>query len=538
MNDKLLKLCLQYKDKMPKRIPLTEQETFNMGIIHYKSLGINVINIRNLIWLVLNDIKSIPTCECGKQTNWNVAKKQYNKFCSNRCARLSEVTKSKTKKTLSCIDKKAILIKRQNTNREKYGHTNFLVSSLGREKIKQSFALQNVTNPSQLPYVQQLKIQRSLEKYGVPHPSQTDEVKNKIKITNEIRYGKQYWSQQHIPNESLALLNDKNWLHTQHIVNKKSIPIIAEELGIWDTTVINYLRKHGITPIKYYSSIGQHQIVEFLKSLGVENITINNRTMIYPIELDIFLPDYNLAIEYNGLYWHSEAAGKDARYHLKKTEACESKGIRLIQIFEDEWFNMQQQCKDTLRHLLNKSPKGVYARNVTIKEIEWNIAQDFLNKHHLLGAGSPGSYRIGAYTNSGELIGVMVFGKSSSEGTNELELKRFVTNKQNNPGLGSKMFKYATKQLQCEKVVAFVDRRWFTGLVKDHIGFKKLYTTPPAVWWTDGKQRKHRRFITKKQLIAASSLNNGSKRAMLANSGFFRIWDCGKIKLVWENPNL
>ena len=356
----------------------------------------------------------------------------------------------------------------------------------------------------------------------------------KTQRTNKEKYGSLSWNGQHISNETYKKLNDKKWLIEQHHQNKKNQLEIAFMLGISATTLNRYFKKHNIELKYYFNSIGQQQVQSFLESLNVNMIT-NDRTIISPHELDIFLPDYQIAIEYNGLYWHSEAAERiDNKYHLNKTKICEEKGIRLIHIFEDEWFNQQQQCKDTITHLLGKSEKGDYARHCTIREITWQQAKQFLNEYHLLGAGASGNYRIGAFNKQNELIGVMVFGQSTSERSNEIELKRFITNKKNNPGLGSKMFKYAIKHQNYHEVIAFVDRRWFTGLVKDHIGFEKVDETPPALWWTNGKERKHRRFKTKRQLTENNGTNKKlSKRNMMENLGWYRIWDCGKIKLKY-----
>lgn len=129
----------------------------------------------------------------------------------------------------------------------------------------------------------------------------------------------------------------------------------------------------------------------------------------------------------------------------------------------------------------------------------------------------------------------MVFGQLNNENSKTgIELKRFITNKKNNPGLGSKMFKYAITQKQYSTIIAFVDRRWFTGLVKQYIGFNLINIIKPAVWWTDGNRRYHRRFLTKKQLIDNGCDPSKSKRALLAEMGYSRIWDAGKLKLAWN----
>jgi hypothetical protein len=359
----------------------------------------------------------------------------------------------------------------------------------------------------------------------------------KYKHTCENKYGVSHIKQKNIPLQTLHKINNYEWMYSNHITQKRSPAEIAHKLNLSPTTIHNRLDKLGIEKKYYYRSSCEKEIEQFLLNL-IPNLKIclNVRNIISQ-ELDIYLPDYNLAIEYNGLYWHSEKH-KAKDYHLQKTVMCEEQNIRLIHIFEDEWRDSKQKCIDTITHLLGYSKQGTFARHTHINEISWKSAKEFLNKYHLLNAGSPGNYRIGAFDKDNKLIGVMVFGQQNNESSDNdsVELRRFVTNKKNNPGLGSKMFKYAITRKQYKKIIAFVDRRWFTGLVKTYIGFKLLYPTEPALWWTDGTNRYHRRFQTKKQLITEHKqfTENMTKVKMLSDLGIFRIYDSGKLKLEWK----
>ena len=92
-------------------------------------------------------------------------------------------------------------------------------------------------------------------------------------------------------------------------------------------------------------SKGENEIYEFIKSKKIEVIR-NDRNIIKPLELDLYLPNSNIAIEYNGLIWHSEQYKYNPiNYHLEKTEKCNEQGIRLIHIFEDEWLEHKEIVK-------------------------------------------------------------------------------------------------------------------------------------------------------------------------------------------------
>ena len=60
----------------------------------------------------------------------------------------------------------------------------------------------------------------------------------------------------------------------------------------------------------------------------------NNRTILGGKELDIYIPSKQIAIECNGIYWHSYD-NKPIKYHINKYTECLNKGIQLITIWED-----------------------------------------------------------------------------------------------------------------------------------------------------------------------------------------------------------
>lgn len=577
------------KSKTLKRLgSLKRHHHFNL-IVDSTSFLPKDSSVSMRLWHIANSYYKIPKCKmCNNNAPWSKKDKGYYRvYCSSKCAHTDIVVLNKTKKTnlerygsitpmqnpkirediikkwgenlgvknpsqseVIKEKKKQTLIKNwgveyplqnkeikekcENTCLEKYGEKNIFASTYGKQKIAGTILKKyNVEYCGQSKEVQEKRKETNLKKHGAEHVwcSGTD-TRQKQQKTMLEKYGTTSISS--LSDEILEKLNDKQWLIEQHHTLKKTLEKIADEISVSGSTICNYLKKYDIEIKTRSSSMAEREIIEFMKSLTSSTIISNSRKIIPPYELDIYIPKYNIAIEYNGLFWHSEQGGKDKNYHITKTEMCEAVGIRLIHIFEDEWRDQKQKCKDTLRHLLGRSPKGVYARKTTIKEISWKTSKDFLNKYHLLNAGTPGNYRIGAFDGN-VLVGVMVFGDSNNEnsGKGNIELKRFVTNKKNNPGLGSKMFKYAIIQNGYTKVTAFVDRRWFTGLVKSYIGFKVVGVSPPALWWTNNENRYHRRFTTKKKLINQGYSEKMSKINILLSQGYTRIWDCGKIKLTW-----
>ena len=102
----------------------------------------------------------------------------------------------------------------------------------------------------------------------------------------------------------------------------------------------------------------EDEIVSYIKSFYFGNIILNTREIIKPKELDIWLPELNLAIEYNGLYWHS---GDNTGLN-EKTELCEAKGIKLIHIFENEWKNLK--LRDSIKNIIKAFVTGIFTDEI------------------------------------------------------------------------------------------------------------------------------------------------------------------------------
>ena len=167
--------------------------------------------------------------------------------------------------------------------------------------------------------------------------------------------------------------NGKYDYHKSVYVNYKTdLCITCPEHGEFWQTPDSHLHGHGCPKCGNQISNGEEEIISFLKDILNTEIQTRNKNIIKPYELDIYIPDKKLAIEYDGLVWHSEKFGKDRNYHLNKTLLCEKKGIRLIHIFEDEWLEHKDIVKSKLRHILgcdNGLPK-IFARKCTIHNID------------------------------------------------------------------------------------------------------------------------------------------------------------------------
>lgn len=276
------------------------------------------------------------------------------------------------------------------------------------------------------------------------------------------------------------------------------------------------------------SSYLEKQIADFLSQFTA--IERNNRNKISPKEIDIYLPNQNLAIEFDGLYWHCEIF-KEADYHTKKKQLAEKNGVHLIHIFEDEWVNSPEIVKSRLLSLIGKIDNKIHARKCKIKEIDAKTCNEFLNQNHIQGRGRS-NVKIGLYHDNA-LVSVMTFLKNDiSKNLSGWELNRYCSKSFTHVvGGASKIFKYFVNNYYPEKVTSFSDNRWSKEFpVYKQLGFEVEGTTPPNYWYfVPNELRRIHRYSLRKP--ANSQL---TERELRRKEGYLRIYDCGSTKWIWK----
>ena len=283
-------------------------------------------------------------------------------------------------------------------------------------------------------------------------------------------------------------------------------------------------------------SVAETEIHDYITSLGLE--VKRDRTILKGQELDIFIPNLNVAVEYDGLYWHNELY-KDKDYHLKKTEKCLENGVHLIHIFEDEWRDKRDVVKSILRNALNKTRFTLFARKCTLKEVNTKDARQFLEENHLQG-GVNSKYRYGLYYD-GELVSLMTFGshrkalgRDTEEG--EYELLRFC-NKLNMRIIGgaSRLFKHFIKIVNPKSVISYADRRWSVGGLYEKLGFTHDHDSQPGYYYVIQGKRINRFNLRKSVLVEKCNCPpDMSEHEFCKSKKWYRIYDCGAACYIWE----
>ena len=188
------------------------------------------------------------------------------------------------------------------------------------------------------------------------------------------------------PLESVNLdFDDYEFL--EYVNNKTPSKVKHKICGHTFTVSSTNLRGGQRCPFCYSSSsLKEKELYEEIRklypSVRKEKLYIDRKSHKF-YEIDMYIPELKLGIEFDGLYWHSEAAGKDKNYHLNKTIFCNQKGIHLIHIFEDEYNNKKEIVLDKIKSYANAIENKIFARKCEIKEILANERNAFLNENHI-----------------------------------------------------------------------------------------------------------------------------------------------------------
>ena len=309
----------------------------------------------------------------------------------------------------------------------------------------------------------------------------------------------------------------------------------SDESHIWYASIIS--RTAGKWNCPYCSnkvSKAEEEILNYVLSLGFE--AESNRKILNGRELDIFIPEKNIAIEYNGIYWHSELFTKDKSYHYKKWSDCKKQGIQLITIWEDEYEQNPSLVLEMISHKLGVStnPK-VAGRKTEVVIVEDEEASEFYNAYHIQGHKK--GKHLGLRTkDTQELVALSTWKQEPQK--RMVYLERYATSRIVQGGF-SKVLKHAETiySPNYDTIYTFSDNSISDGSLYENNGFTLDSTLPPDYSYIVNNTRVHKFNYRKKRFMKDSSLQyvEGMTEKELAQlNKIYRIWDCGKIRWIKE----
>jgi rubrerythrin len=568
-----LKTKEQLKELLTTNINLSTPELnallLNNGFLstlynHTKILG-DKASISERIYFIYYDLKNRPNCHyCNKKSvKYNNFTLGYFKYCGSSCSF------------------KATEEDRKKTNLDKYGVSNTFRLESHKERQNASLRSKEVINKTRRTRIEKgvnekvsekvrkkwseksseelkehsLKIQNGkMEKYGVPFYTNIDKIKEtrlkntflkKIKIIEKLGI------------TPLFELKDYNG------VIKNKYDWKCKRCGLeFSQSISNGLYPackrcdRNTIPSKPELEIGQ-----FLKSINIK-VKTEDRKILEGLELDYLIDNHNIAIEFNGSYYHSQdklnkkyssripsllkeyklGSNVGIYYHLLKTKMAIKKEINLIHINEYEWINplKKEIWKSMLRYKFNLITEKIYARKCHIKEVSNEESYMFLEENHLQGNVNS-SIRLGLYFNN-KLISLMTLGKDREGGDYDYEIYRFCSKLNTNViGAGSKLFEFFIKRYNPNKVLSYADRRFSSNSFYKQLGFDLKGISKPGFVYVKNKNVYSRKKFQKHKL--QKLYNQGflqhydpeltGDENMRLNS-FNKIYDCGNWKFVWS----
>lgn len=474
------------------------------------------------LYRFVNNIDEIPVCpECGKRITFSLANRIYPNWCSPKCRNNSaEVKKknasgvSKSLKKVYVERKSEIQEKRAKTLNEKYGGNFDSGSPFSYKEIKDS-AKETVK-----------------ERYGVEN----------VLSLGEFRKTKETFRQKSVDLWKSRGL-DIEYTDNDTIIVKNGCPKHGDiELTLVDfnnRTRAGRINASGICPLCNpinYNSGEESALKFFLDDNGIK-YSCNDRSIIKPYELDFYIPEKKLAIEMNGIYFHSELHGKPKQYHKMKTDMCENMGIRLIHIWEDNWKMKHDIVLSMLKSKLGIMSDRIFARNCAVKEVDSETARQFCEDNHLQGYVNS-KYKFGLFYNN-ELVSLMTFGKcrpilnDKNGDEHSCELYRFC-NKLNIRVIGgaSKLLSYAKdilKQEGISVIYTFAQRDWADGSFYEKLGFEKIGVTEPNYFYCNDSKERLSRYSCMKHKLGETD-ETLTEEEIMRKRGYFKCYDSGNIK--------
>lgn len=396
------------------------------------------------------------------------------------------------------------------TCQERYGVDNPGQDPVIKAKIKRVLLDKyGVENVSHLPEVRAKAEETCLERYGVKYASQNLEIKEKIRQSNQSKYGVDCTSQ--IPETRVKAMQTNVERGHIKLYNGKTMKELAAEHDKAYTSFCQWVKKYGIEYALAHR-IGttlEHTFEDFLKAHSIEyqyQFGVQNRIA------DFYLPESNLLIEVNGLYYHSDRIIKDKTYHINKKNLYIEEGYDSLFFNADEIDFKFPIVQSIVLNKLGRSNR-IFARKCQLEIIDKKQGATFFEENHLMGAGSG---TILGLIYQDELVSAMRVRKIKGD---HYDISRFA-HKVGTTVVGgfSRLLSFFERNFQAQSLRTFIDRRYGVGAYLTDLGFK-LEGCHASFKWTDFEKTYHR----------MSFKGNSGYSAGLA-----KLWDCGQAKYIKE----
>lgn len=321
---------------------------------------------------------------------------------------------------------------------------------------------------------------------------------------------------------------------------KYKIRVVCPTHGEFEQAAWAHLNGRGCAVCGAYNPKWEEDLAAYLQSLG---FTVERNVPLFGRQhADLYVRDRALAIELHGLHWHTERT-RDKLYHRRKWESAQQQGIRLLQIFEDEWRDSRAIIEARIAAVLGISETW-HARKGEVVVLSPQEGAAFLAQTHLQGAGRARVFY--GLKISGDLKAVASFGTSRSgamvgaqdEGT--WEVIRYASIGRVRGGF-SRLFARFVKDFSPAGVVSYCDLRYGDGALYKACGFSLESVTEPDYWWVPhGKVQRIPRYQTQKHKLPTHPVlgrhydPTKSEVEICHAAGWSRLYGVGHQRWLWK----
>lgn len=412
---------------------------------------------------------------------------------------------------------------------ERWGASHPMKSEDGKMRLKESLLKKyGVDNPMQIPESLENIKKTNLEKYGKEYYTQTPEYAAVMKSHNSKidKFLKPHFKR---TDNQLSVIKDKEKL--EFLYKKyKTILNMSDALNINPTSLGRILKHHGIEIEQHHRRSGiEYAIIDYIKELGDFSIKENDRTFGY--EIDIYVPSKNVAIEVNGVHWHSEIF-KNKTYHADKTGRMISDGLTHLHVWEHHWNCDKKRniIKNRIKHMLGMTDDIIYARRTKIIKPKTSKIMDFYERTHIQGKKGATEHIALAY--DGEIVAALSL---TDKGNGVWYLERYSTKGQVVGGF-SKLFKHFLKETDgVIEIQTHASLDYSKGQLYISNGFTRIWNTPPNYTYHKCGKYLSRNQAMKHKLPKLLENYDESMTEVenMNNHGFFRVYDSGSIKFAY-----
>lgn len=501
---------------------------------------------------------------CGRPTPFLSIQRGYQRFCSSRCANQSDEKRATIRRHIAertDEEQEEINAKCRQSRLEHYGDESYGLygSDSFKQLMEERYGDEHYNNLDkmlatnrqnnggilnlQTPEFKEQARRTKLERYGADHDME------KTRQTNLERYGCEYpWASPETMARVAARKRAATNARFKERLAEENISVTeyddaflamrcqecGNDFSYSRSFLYHKVRVGQVCPFCHprklnYDSNLQAEIADFVEATTSHLVSRDNRTEIWPQELDIYIPDLAIAFEVDGMYWHS-TEHKEPSYHLDKTKLCQGHGITLYHIFECEWVSKRPIVESRIRSILGIYGRRIYARKCELRNVPPREAQEFFEENHLQGAARA-SVTYGLYAGD-ELVEAMSFGRPRFNKECSWEIIRMCSklDTQIVGGAARLLAAFRSEHKGEGRLISYADLRWSTGSVYESLGFDRTRTTPPDYWYfVDNASMTHRSAYQKHKLPDLLPVFDPAlteQENMLAN-GFGIIYDCG-----------